>query len=496
MEKLQEWIQGSTQAHSKTAANKLINIDKVRILHKYKPTVTLSDCPMIAIPSNDVKAIIGTKMTSRINNALENDESPLQHKTAEQCSEEIQTALRDIIARLRVIPNIRKDIADTISEMLHTTYASMWKAKYDLTEPAALPPMVIELMPGAVPTRVRRKYNWTREQYEFVKQLLSKQVDVGIISRVTSPWCCPIVLVIKPDLTWRLCVDPSNLNKYTVPMTWDIPRTREQVQHLLRGVRWMCKFDFVSMFWQIPLHEDSRRLFCFHAGDLGVFQFNRVAMGAMNSSIYTQRVMTMIFRHVHRKDGRCLLHNGLIIMTDDVLLYAKTQEEMVEILGLFMHTTCCHHLSCHPGKVGIMLTSTIFCGLKITRQGITVDPDRLAGLMNVSPPRNLGDVWQFNAAVGWIREDIPLFSEASAVLSELVHKALKTKTRRNMAAARRITLEQAGWTQRHQDAWDTIKRSMMQTITTAYRDKRMRACIFTDACDTGWAYAITQCNEG
>ena len=258
----------------------------------------------------------------------------------------------------------------------------------------------------------------------------------------------------------------------------------------------MCKFDFVSMFWQIPLHEDSRRLFCFHAGDLGVFQFNRVAMGAMNSSIYTQRVMTMIFRHVHRKDGRCLLHNGLIIMTDDVLLYAKTQEEMVEILGLFMHTTCCHHLSCHPGKVGIMLKSTIFCGLKVTRQGITVDPDRLTGLMNVSPPRNLGDVWQFNAAVGWIREDIPLFSEASAVLSELVHKAIKPKTRRNMAAARRISLEQAGWTQRHQDAWDTIKRSMMQTITTAYRDKRMRACIFTDACDTGWAYAITQCREG
>ena len=88
-----------------------------------------------------------------------------------------------------MIPNIRKDIADTISEMLHTTYASMWKAKYDLTEPAALPPMVIELMPGAVPTQVRRKYNWTQEQYDFVKQLLSKLVDVGIISRVTSPWC-------------------------------------------------------------------------------------------------------------------------------------------------------------------------------------------------------------------------------------------------------------------------------------------------------------------
>ena len=76
MEKLRKWIKGNAQPHSAIAANKLINMDKVRILHKYKPTVTLSDCPMIAIPSNNVRAIIGTRMTSRINNALENDESP------------------------------------------------------------------------------------------------------------------------------------------------------------------------------------------------------------------------------------------------------------------------------------------------------------------------------------------------------------------------------------------------------------------------------------
>ena len=33
MDKLKEWIQGNTQPHSAKATNKLINIDKVRILH-------------------------------------------------------------------------------------------------------------------------------------------------------------------------------------------------------------------------------------------------------------------------------------------------------------------------------------------------------------------------------------------------------------------------------------------------------------------------------
>ena len=152
------------------------------------------------------------------------------------------------------------------------------------------------------------------------------------------------------------------------------------------------------MFWQIPLHKDSQKLFCFYAGDLGVYQFNRVAMGALNSSIYTQKVMTLIFKHVRRQNGKPLLHNGLLINTDDVMLYAgqdtqiDAQTEMLEVLNLFLQTVARHKLSIHPGKCAIYVTQAIYCGLSVTRQGIAVDPDRLAGLVNVSPPRNVGDV--------------------------------------------------------------------------------------------------------
>ena len=148
-------------------------------------------------------------------------------------------------------------------------------------------------------------------------------------------------------------------------------------------------------------------------------------MGALNSSIYTQRMVTQLFRNTKREDGRPLLGNGLIVVADDVLLHAKSQEEMLEILKLFMHTVVSHNLSCHPGKAEIFTTSTTYCGLRITREGITVDPERLTGLRHISPPRDVGDVWQFTASVGWIRDDIPLLTESTGVLSELITKALK-----------------------------------------------------------------------
>ena len=75
----------------------------------------------------------------------------------------------------------------------------------------------------------------------------------------------------------------------------------------------MCQFDFNSMFWQIPLAKESRKLFSFYAGKLGTYQFNRVAMGALNSSFYTQRMVNYMFRNVRLRSGKCLLGNGLIV---------------------------------------------------------------------------------------------------------------------------------------------------------------------------------------
>ena len=107
--------------------------------------------------------------------------------------------------------------------------------------------------------------------------------------------------------------------------------------------------------------------------------------------------------------------------------------------------------------------------LKITRQGITVDPERVDGLMRMSQPTNLGDVWQFNSAVGWMdsREHCTLFG-VSSKLTRLRTKAMKKVKGKDIVAARRITLEQTGWTADHQRAWDTIHESLVTATHDMY----------------------------
>ena len=63
-----------------------------------------------------------------------------------------------------------------------------------------------------------------------------------------------------------------------------------------------------------------------------------------------------------------------------------------------------------------------------------------------------------------------------------------------MTAASKIKLADAGWGIKQEKAFAAIKDALVRTICTAYRDRNKKACIFTDASRTGWAYAITQCH--
>ena len=73
---------------------------------------------------------------------------------------------------------------------------------------------------------------------------------------------------------------------------------------------------------------------------------------------------------------------------------------------------------------------------------------------------------------------------------------LKPYKKKNMNTAAKIKLSDTGWGDEEARAFRSIKDALTQTITTAYRDRRKRACLFTDASTTGWAYAITQCEVG
>ena len=124
-------------------------------------------------------------------------------------------------------------------------------------------------------------------------------------------------------------------------------------------------------------------------------------MGDLNSSLYTQRMVSQMFEGVTMSNGKPLLNNGLIISTDGIILWADTEEEMMEKLELFLflRVSVSHKLDTvvytrrsRSEKCELFVSETVYHGLKMTRQGITVGSVRIKGLLEVEQPKTVGDV--------------------------------------------------------------------------------------------------------
>ena len=103
-------------------------------------------------------------------------------------------------------------------------------------------------------------------QYPFyiswkAREVIQKQVKEmearGIIEKSHSPWASPVVLVKKPDGTWRFCVDYRKLNAVTTRDVYPPPLIESALTRL-QGSTVFTSLDLESGFWQMPLREVDR----------------------------------------------------------------------------------------------------------------------------------------------------------------------------------------------------------------------------------------------
>lgn len=87
---------------------------------------------------------------------------------------------------------------------------------------------------------------------------------LGVESPIITPteWVSPLATVVKPNKI-RLCIDPKDLNEAAKRQYYPT-KTVEDVPTRLPGAIVFSTSDALSVFWQIPLDEESSFLNCFN----------------------------------------------------------------------------------------------------------------------------------------------------------------------------------------------------------------------------------------
>ena len=96
----------------------------------------------------------------------------------------------------------------------------------------------------------------------------------------------------------------------------------QTIQILGGGYHFFSKLDLKSGFWQIPIKEEDKHKTAFITLD-GLYEWNVLAQGLMNSPPSFQRVMMDILSPYRR---------FALVYTDDIVIFSRSFEEHVDHL--------------------------------------------------------------------------------------------------------------------------------------------------------------------
>ena len=125
----------------------------------------------------------------------------------------------------------------------------------------------------------RRKRNLPFAATEKINKGQDRLVNMGILSKVEfSRWAAPTVYIRKKSKEIRICADFSTglnaaLQDYHYPFT-----SPEEVFNKLNGGKVFSKIDLSEAYFQIPVEENSSKLYCIST-HRGLYKFDRLVFG-------------------------------------------------------------------------------------------------------------------------------------------------------------------------------------------------------------------------
>ncbi|GFU52839.1 transposon Tf2-9 polyprotein [Trichonephila clavipes] len=219
-------------------------------------------------------------------------------------------------------------------------------------------------LPVAVPP-----YRMNPSKKEILKQEIDRLLSEGIIEECESPYASPVVLIPKPNGTFRLCIDYRKLNEITVADTYPLPRM-DDLLHQAKLTPFMSTLDLRAGYHQVKVHVEDQDKTAFVC-PFGTYRFLRMPYGLRNAPATFQRLMNRF----------C---NGLedilaLPYLDDIIVLSETFEKHIKV----------------------------------------------ASILDIPPPKNVKELQSFLQTCSWFRRYIQDFAKISRPLSYLTKKKVK-----------------------------------------------------------------------
>ena len=310
--------------------------------------------------------------------------------------------------------------------------------------PAKVSPMMVRLKENCLPIRVKAR-RYSAEQRGFLDAYLKKLVDLGFCEEMaTATWKAVPVLVHKKESRskYRLAIDLRPVNAATMKESWPMPHLDSEILDF-KGSVCFAVLDFVSAYWQLPLHPDSYET-CGIVGPRGLIVSKRVLPGLANAASYFRSTVEPLFQE---------MRNNMKAWLDDFNLHVGNEEKLMDLLEKFFQICEKHGLFLSAKKCVFFSRSLKWCRRIINQDSCTLDRSRIQGLRDMEMPQTAGELSQFVHYCSWMSLAIPNFASTVAPLTDTLEEAHKISGKRTSKSIKNISLLSLAWGAAHEEAF-------------------------------------------
>uniref|UniRef100_A0A183C354 RNA-directed DNA polymerase n=1 Tax=Globodera pallida TaxID=36090 RepID=A0A183C354_GLOPA len=265
----------------------------------------------------------------------------------------------------------------------------------------------IDLIDGARPFQ-QRPYNYPVALQPEIERQVKELLRQRVIRPSTSAWSSPIVLVKKPDGSYRFCVDYRKLNQVTKRSTYYLPRIQSILDEV-SGKKFFSVADCSSGFFHIKLakgHEERSAFIC----HMGLFEWLRCPFGLAGAPTTFQRAM---------EEVRQTCSATFLVYLDDCIIGSMTEDEHLNDINTFLKTMTEVGFRLKPEKCRFAMGEIRYLGHLISAKGVRIDQKDVEPIQRLKKPTNITELRSLIGALSYFRKFIYGFAEILQPIYEL-----------------------------------------------------------------------------
>ena len=207
----------------------------------------------------------------------------------------------------------------------------------------------------------------------------------GKITILNSSAGAPILLVKKPDGSFRLCVDYHTLNKVTVNNRYSLPLMTE-LRERLNTAKIFTKLDLKNAYYLVHMAEEDEEKTAFRT-TFGLYHWRVMPLGLCDAPATFQSMIDTIFYDV--------LDNRVRVYLDDILIYTDNVEKHIPLVQEVLSRLDKARVGVNLKKSSYHISKVKFLGYIISEQAIEMPEKKIEEVRNWAVPRKVKDIQEF-----------------------------------------------------------------------------------------------------